>query len=133
MRLLTRSDFDGLACAVLLVEAGIVDEYKFVHPKDVQDGLIKATENDVLANIPYIPGCGLWFDHHSSETERLSREEGFEFKGDSRLAPSAARVVYDYYLRRHDRVGLTAIGVSIGTEAPCCRQRQRCGGPSLRS
>ena len=62
MRLLTRSDFDGLACAVLLVEAGIVDCYKFVHPKDVQDGEIEATKNDVLANIPFIPGCGLWFD-----------------------------------------------------------------------
>ena len=71
MRLLTRSDFDGLASAVLLVEKGIVDEYKFVHPKDVQEGNVQVTSNDVLANIPYVPGCGLWFDHHSSEEERL--------------------------------------------------------------
>jgi len=97
MRLLTRSDFDGLACAVLLVEAGIVDEYKFVHPKDVQDGLIEVTKNDVLTNIPYAQGCGLWFDHHSSEEERLKLSEEFHFEGDSRSAPSCARVVYDYY------------------------------------
>jgi nanoRNase/pAp phosphatase (c-di-AMP/oligoRNAs hydrolase) len=97
MRLLTRSDFDGLACAVLLVEAGIVDEYKFVHPKDVQDGRVKVTSNDVLTNVPYVPGCGLWFDHHSSEDERLKLVEQFHFEGESRPAPSCARVIYDYY------------------------------------
>ena len=72
MRLLTRSDFDGLACAVLLREAGVIDDRKFVHPKDVQDGIVEVTENDVLANIPYVPGCGLWFDHHSSKKSALS-------------------------------------------------------------
>ncbi len=97
MRLITRSDFDGLVCAVLLVEAGIIDEYKFVHPKDVQDGLVEATENDVLTNIPFIPGCGLWFDHHSSEMERQKIQQEFNYKGDSRKAPSCARIVYDYY------------------------------------
>ena len=96
MRLLTRSDFDGLVCAVLLVEKGIVDEYKFVHPKDVQDGIIKVSSNDVMANIPYLPGCGLWFDHHTSENERLDiKKLGFE--GDCRPAPSAAQVIWDYY------------------------------------
>ncbi|MBU2644434.1 exopolyphosphatase [bacterium] len=96
MRLLTRSDFDGLVCAVLLVEQGIVDDFAFVHPKDVQDGKIQATENDVLANVPYIPGCGLWFDHHSSEDERLKTVD-LNFKGDVRAAPSAAQVIWDYY------------------------------------
>lgn len=95
MRLLTRSDFDGLVCAVLLKEIGIADSYKFVHPKDVQDGLVQANENDVLANIPYIPGCGLWFDHHLSEEERKAFPHSF--KGESRRAKSAARVIYDYY------------------------------------
>lgn len=95
MRLLTRSDFDGLACAVLLVEAGVVDEYKFVHPKDIQDGIVPVTSNDVLANVPYAPGCGLWFDHHSSELDRL--ESTLEFEGKSAPAPSCARVIYDYY------------------------------------
>jgi len=95
MRLVTRSDFDGLACAVLLKEAGMIDSLLFVHPKDVQDGLIEVNENDVLANVPYVGGCGLWFDHHSSEEERLKLENGF--KGASRPAPSAARVIYDYY------------------------------------
>jgi len=96
MRLLTRSDFDGLVSAALLVEKGIVDEYKFVHPKDVQDGKVEATSNDVLANIPYVPGCGLWFDHHASEEERLEIEK-LDFEGDCRAAPSAAQVIWDYY------------------------------------
>ena len=95
MNLLTRSDFDGLACGALLLYLGIIDEWKFVHPKDIQDGLVRATDNDILANIPYIPGCKLWFDHHSSETERLGKTTYFE--GVSRPAPSCARVVYDYY------------------------------------
>ena len=97
MRLVTRSDFDGLACGTLLVAAGVVDDYRFVHPKDVQDGKVEATENDVLTNIPYVPGCGLWFDHHSSEEERLKLTEGFEIKGRCYRAPSCARVIYDYY------------------------------------
>ncbi|QTA91008.1 exopolyphosphatase [Desulfonema magnum] len=96
MRLLTRSDFDGLVSAVLLVEKGVVDEYKFVHPKDVQDGKVEVTTNDVMANIPYVSGCGLWFDHHASEEERLEIEK-LEFEGDCRPAPSAAQVIWDYY------------------------------------
>lgn len=111
MRLITRSDFDGLACAVLLVEAGIVDDFEFVHPKDLQDGLVKVGENDVLANVPYVQGCGLWFDHHSSEHERLEILGKQEFRGDSRIVPSCARVIYDYYggaeaFAKFDRSGL---------------------------
>ncbi|MGA1845019.1 MAG: exopolyphosphatase [bacterium] len=97
MRLVTRSDFDGLACATLLVEEGVVDEYKFVHPKDVQDGKIEVAKNDVLANVPYVPGCGLWFDHHSSEHERLQLQRRFNFRGESRPSPSCARVIFNYY------------------------------------
>lgn len=95
MRLLTRSDFDGLACAVFLKEAGIVDHWKFAHPKDLQDGTIPVTENDCLANVPFVEGCGLWFDHHSSEAERNAYKG--KYKGDSRQCPSAAHIVYDYY------------------------------------
>jgi len=95
MKLLTRSDFDGLACGALLSYLGIINDWQFVHPKDIQDGLVKATDTDILANIPYIPGCKLWFDHHSSETERLGSKAYFE--GVSRKAPSCARVIYEYY------------------------------------
>ena len=95
MRLLTRSDFDGLACGAMLVYLGLVDDWKFVHPKDIQDGMVKATDDDILTNIPYVKGCKLWFDHHSSESERMGA--GAHFEGVSRLAPSCARVVYDYY------------------------------------
>lgn len=95
MRLLTRSDFDGLGCAVLLKEVDIVDDIKFVHPKDIQDGKIEVTKDDILANIPYVKGCGLWFDHHSSEQER---KEFGEFEGISDPnSPSATNVIYQYY------------------------------------
>lgn len=97
MRLLTRSDFDGLVCAVLLKDVGLIDRYKFVHPKDIQDGKVEVTDNDVLANIPYAPGCGLWFDHHLSEQERLSDVGTQEFEGSFKEAPSCARVIWDYY------------------------------------
>lgn len=95
MRLVTRSDFDGLACGALLKEAGIIDSWKFAHPKDLQDGLIEVNENDCLANVPFVEGCGLWFDHHSSEHERLSLEG--KYKGESRITPSCARIIYEYY------------------------------------
>jgi len=95
MRLITRSDFDGLACGALLKEAGIIDHWKFVHPKDLQDGLVEVTEEDCLANVPYVEGCGLWFDHHSSEHERLELQG--KYKGESRITPSCARIIYEYY------------------------------------
>jgi hypothetical protein len=95
MRLLTRSDFDGICCAALLKELGLMDEMVYAHPKDLQDGKIPVGKNDILANVPYVPGCGLWFDHHSSEHERLQLAGKYE--GKSAIAPSAARVIYDYY------------------------------------
>lgn len=95
MRLITRSDFDGLACAALLKEAGIIDHWKFAHPKDLQDGLVEVTEDDCLANVPFVEGCGLWFDHHSSEQERQALEG--KYKGESRITPSCARIIYEYY------------------------------------
>lgn len=95
MRLLTRSDFDGLICAVLLKHMAIMDEWRFVHPKDVQDGLVEATANDILANVPYLPGVGMWFDHHSSENERL--KFNYVYKGASEAKPSCARVIWDHF------------------------------------
>lgn len=95
MRLITRSDFDGLVCGALLKEAGIIDSWKFAHPKDLQDGLVEVNENDCLSNVPFVDGCGLWFDHHSSEHERL--ELTGKYKGESRLTPSCARIIYEYY------------------------------------
>lgn len=95
MRLVTRSDFDGLACGALLLEAGIIDSWKFVHPKDLQDGLFEVGDNDCLANVPFVEGCALWFDHHSSEQERL--ELNGKYNGESRPAPSCARIIYEYY------------------------------------
>jgi len=93
MRLVTRSDFDGLACGALLKEAGLIDSFQFAHPKDLQAGLVEVTSNDILANVPYVPGCGMWFDHHTSEGERLG---AISYRGMSRVAPSCARVIYDF-------------------------------------
>lgn len=94
-RLVTRSDFDGLACAVLLKEVGIIDEIKFVHPKDMQDGKVEITDRDITTNLPYVPGVHLAFDHHLSETLRNTGAlDNHVIDAD---APSAARVVYDYY------------------------------------
>ncbi|MCP4378667.1 MAG: exopolyphosphatase, partial [bacterium] len=95
MRLLTRSDFDGLGCAALLREIGMIGEIKFVHPKDMQDGKIEVTGDDVLANVPYVPGAGLWFDHHSSEGER--KAYGNFFGVSDTTSPSATRVVFNHY------------------------------------
>ena len=95
MRLITRSDFDGLVCGALLKEAGIIDHWKFAHPKDLQDGLVEVNEDDCLANVHFVEGCGLWFDHHSSEFER-NQLEG-KYKGESRITPSCARIIYEYY------------------------------------
>ena len=96
-RLVTRSDFDGLVCAMLLRELDIIGDIKFVHPKDVQDGKVDISENDITTNLPFDKRVGLAFDHHESELLRNKPEE-YEGKyiidGD---AKSAARVVYDYY------------------------------------
>ena len=93
-RLVTRSDFDGLVCAVLLKELGILDEIKFVHPKDMQDGKIEISRRDITTNLPYVPGVYLAFDHHLSETLRVGKQDNHIIEAD---APSAARVVYNYY------------------------------------
>ena len=95
-RLVTRSDFDGLVCGMLLHELDLIDDVKFVHPKDMQDGVIPVTARDILTNLPHVDGCHIAFDHHTSEVAR---------KGDGVIAnriidptaPSAARVVYNYY------------------------------------
>lgn len=94
-RLVTRSDFDGLACAVLLKEMKMIEEIKFVHPKDMQDGKIEVTARDITTNLPYVPGVHLAFDHHLSETIRNENIQQNHIIDP--LAPSAARVVYNYF------------------------------------
>ncbi len=95
MNLITRSDFDGLTCAVLLKEVEIIENITFAHPKDIQDGVVTVTPNDILTNMPYHPNCGMWFDHHSSEGERSDIPHNYE--GRFEIAPSCARVVYNHY------------------------------------
>jgi nanoRNase/pAp phosphatase (c-di-AMP/oligoRNAs hydrolase) len=94
-RLVTRSDFDGLVSAALLTELGILDEVTFVHPKDMQDGLVPITSRDITTNLPYVPGVGLAFDHHASETQRVAAPAENHVIDPQAL--SAARVVYDHF------------------------------------
>ena len=93
-RLITRSDMDGLVCGTLLTYLEIIDEVLFVHPKDMQDGKIKVSSNDITTNLPYTDGVYLAFDHHFSETLRNEKKDNHIIHPD---APSAAQVVYDYY------------------------------------
>ena len=94
-RLVTRSDFDGLVCTVLLNDLDLIDDIKFVHPKDMQDGKVDITARDITTNLPYVAAAHLAFDHHLSETLRNSGERANHIIDPK--APSAARVVYDYY------------------------------------
>lgn len=94
-RLVTRSDFDGLVCAVILKELGMLDEIKFVHPKDMQDGKVEVSSRDITTNVPYVPGVHLAFDHHLSETTRV-KDKPANHVIDPK-AQSAARVVYEYF------------------------------------
>ena len=93
--LYTRSNFDGLVCAALLKELGIIDEVKFVHPKDVQDGKIQLTEHDITASLPYSSGVYMAFDHHSSEAVRTpNTKDNYIIEP---AAPSSARIIYEYF------------------------------------
>ena len=94
-RLVTRSDFDGLVCAVLLNELELIDEITFVHPKDMQDGKVAISSRDITTNLPYVPGAYLVFDHHESETVRNTGERANHII--EAHAPSAARVVFNHY------------------------------------
>jgi len=93
-RLVTRSDFDGLVCAVLLKHLDLINDIKFVHPKDMQDGKVEINAQDISTNLPYVEGVHIAFDHHSSEMIRNEKRDNHIIDAD---APSAARVVYDYY------------------------------------
>ena len=96
-RLVTRSDFDGLVCAMMLKQLNLIDDIKFVHPKDVQDGKVELSENDITTNLPFDPRVGLAFDHHESE---VLRNKDVKTEGKYIIDPhakSAARVVYEYY------------------------------------
>lgn len=99
-RLITRSDFDGLVCAMILKELDMIDDIKFVHPKDMQDGLIEVTDKDISTNLPYVKGIYLSFDHHQSEVTRAIKIMPNHIINPE--AKSAAHVVYDYYNNGHN-------------------------------
>jgi|ERR1051326_2361621 nanoRNase/pAp phosphatase (c-di-AMP/oligoRNAs hydrolase) len=98
MRLVTRGDLDGLTSAVIITMKEPIEEIRLVHPQEITDKAVEITSNDILANVPYHPNCGMWFDHHLlTESNERPPEH---FKGRYGLAASAARLVYDYYRER---------------------------------
>ncbi|HEX2928087.1 MAG TPA: exopolyphosphatase [Candidatus Binatia bacterium] len=97
MRLVTRADFDGLVCGALVTKFEKIEDYLFVEPKFMQDGLVEIRAGDIITNLPYHPNCTLWFDHHITNTTPNFAKPIMIGKGGFRLAPSAARVVYEYY------------------------------------
>lgn len=112
MRLITRADFDGIVCGVLLTAQKAVDSFLFVEPKAMQDSEVAVNGRDIIANLPYHPGCHLWFDHH------VTNMVASPFPGNFRIAPSAARVVYEYYgsdaLRCYDELVFHADRIDSG-------------------
>jgi oligoribonuclease NrnB/cAMP/cGMP phosphodiesterase (DHH superfamily) len=114
VRLVTRADFDGLVCGALITKFEKIDAYLFVEPKFMQDGLVEVRNGDVIANLPYHPNCTLWFDHHITNTMPEFDRPIMPGKGGFRLAPSAARVVYEYYMEAGNRHKAT--GKSDGEE-----------------
>ena len=114
-RLITRSDFDGLVCAMILKELDLIDDIKFVHPKDMQDGRIRVTNKDITTNLPYVEGVYLAFDHHLSEKTRLGKKHDNHIFDPT--APSAARLVYNYFngntrLKKVNKEIMTAVDKS---------------------
>src|SRR5215510_14445784 len=103
MRLVTRADFDGLVCGALIAKFEEIDDYLFVEPKFMQDGLVDIRTGDIIANLPYHPNCTLWFDHHVTNTTPQFETPIILGRGGFRLAPSAARVVYEYYMQVGNR------------------------------
>jgi nanoRNase/pAp phosphatase (c-di-AMP/oligoRNAs hydrolase) len=99
MRLVTRGDLDGLTSAVIITAKEPIDEIVLVHPQDITDKRVEIRSDDILANVPYDPRCGMWFDHHllTDSNEKPPQK----FQGRYGLAPSAARLVYDYYRELH--------------------------------
>jgi hypothetical protein len=110
MRLVTRADFDGLVCGALVTKFENIDDYLFVEPKFMQDGLVEIRAGDIITNLPYHPNCALWFDHHITNTTPDFPKPIMIGKGGFRLAPSAARVVYEYYTELGNRQQATGNG-----------------------
>jgi nanoRNase/pAp phosphatase (c-di-AMP/oligoRNAs hydrolase) len=99
MRLVTRGDMDGLTSAVIITLKEPVDEIVLIHPQDITDKKVEIRRDDILANVPYHPNAGLWFDHHLLTDS--NEKPPADFKGRYRIAPSAARLVYEYYLEKY--------------------------------
>ena len=104
MRLFTRADFDGVACAALICDVEEIDQIVFAHPKDMQDGIVEVAPGDAIANLPYHPNAALWFDHHDKAQDLPDPMP--DVRGKCGVAPSAARLIYEYYnsgkLKKYD-------------------------------
>lgn len=98
MRIVTRPDFDGVVSAVLLRDIfDITEPVKWIEPYEMKERAGEIQEGDIIANLPYSEGCSLWFDHH------LSNRIYADFEGESREAPSAAGIIFEYYKGKFSR------------------------------
>jgi len=95
MRLVTRGDLDGVTSAVLLTIMEDIDSVELIHPQDITNKLFEITPDDIMANLPYHPNCGMWFDHH--EITESNEQPPKDVKGKHAIKPSVARVIYEYY------------------------------------
>jgi hypothetical protein len=111
MRLVTRADFDGLVCGALVTKFEAIDDYLYVEPKFMQDGQVEIRQGDIITNLPYHPSCTLWFDHHITNTTPNFVTPIVLGRGGFRLAPSAARVVCEYYEEMANRQQATGNGI----------------------
>jgi len=109
MRLVTRADFDGIVCGSLITLMEEIDSYLFVEPKFMQDGMVDIRRGDIIANLPYHSDCSLWFDHHVTNKDWPFKTPIVAGKGGFRLAPSAARVVYEYYEAGGNRTSASSV------------------------
>ena len=105
MRLITRTDLDGLTCAVFITVMEKIDEVLFAEPKAMQDGKVEVNDHDIIANLPYNDNCALWFDHHTSQMFHSEKE----YKGMFAVAPSCARVIYDFYQQPDELKGFNEL------------------------
>ncbi|MGZ8485824.1 MAG: hypothetical protein ACXW6R_18150, partial [Candidatus Binatia bacterium] len=130
MRLVTRADFDGLVCGALVTKFEKIDDYLYVEPKFMQDGLVEIRRGDIITNLPYHPNCTLWFDHHITNTTPNFATPIILGRGGFRLAPSAARVVYEYYLELA-AMGDSAVGAQHAAPAHAAEIEQFLTTPRL--
>lgn len=95
-KLITDSDTDGIVCAAMLLRVFPDLKVHFSSPSDMQDNNlpVEVDKDTIITDLPYVDGCGLYFDHHSSN------KPDKQINGVWQAAPSAARIIFEYYKKQ---------------------------------